>query len=87
MATAAGALRRWAEMVSTREASVLYFLTPLALGAFADPAPGVALTTVPVDVMKTTPDDCCAGCSLDPNQLYALTQDKAGHYMAVSDFH
>jgi hypothetical protein len=59
----------------------------LALGALADPVPGVALAALPVDVMKATPDDCFTGCSLEPNQLYAFTQDKTRHYMSISDFH
>ena len=60
---------------------------PLALGAFADPVPGVALVTLPVDVMKTTPDDCFTGRSLEPNQLQAFTQDKTRHNLSISDFH
>src|ERR1700740_1547658 len=60
---------------------------PLPLGALAHPEPGVALATLPVDVMKATPDDCCTGRSLEPNQLYAFTQDKASHYLPISDFH
>jgi hypothetical protein len=57
------------------------------LGALADPEPGVALPTLPVDVMKATPDDCFTGRSLEPNQLYAFTQDKTRDYVSISDFH
>jgi hypothetical protein len=57
------------------------------LGALTDPVPGVALATLPVDVMKATPYDGGAGSCLDPNQLDTLTQDKASHYMPISDFH
>src|ERR1700732_4059860 len=42
----------------------------LAGGALADPKPGVALPTLPVDVVKATPDDCFTGRCLQPNQLY-----------------
>jgi hypothetical protein len=57
------------------------------MSALADPVPGVALATLPVDVMKTTPDDCCTGYGLEPNQLNALPQNKASHYVPISDFH
>jgi hypothetical protein len=57
------------------------------MSALADKVPGVALATLPVDVMKTTPDDCCTGYGLEPNQLYALPQNKASHYVPISDFH
>jgi hypothetical protein len=57
------------------------------LGALSDPEPSVALATLPIDVMKAAPDDRCAGCSLDSNQLDGLAQNKTSHYLPISDFH
>jgi hypothetical protein len=34
--------------------------------ALAHPVPGVALATLPVDVLRATPDDCCARPRLGP---------------------
>jgi hypothetical protein len=48
----------------------------LALGRLADPVPGIALTTLPVNVMKATPDHCGASGSLNANQFNAFASRK-----------
>jgi len=57
------------------------------LSALADPKPGVALKSLPVDIMKPAPNYRFTSSSFDSDQFDTLTQQKAGHDMPIADFH